>query len=141
MREIERIVLLQNVDKKWMDHLESMDSLMEYIGLQAYAQRNPISEYRLRGADLFDEMITAIRDDTARMILSIVPRPKAELKRVEVAKPVSEGFAGGAKGEKAVRKPIVNKEAKVGRNDPCPCGSGKKYKKCCGAGKVSESDD
>lgn len=141
MREIERIVLLQNVDKKWMDHLEAMDSLMEYIGLQAYAQRNPISEYRLRGADLFDEMITAIRDDTVRMILSIVPRPKTELKRVEVAKPVSEGFAGGAKGEKTVRKPIVNKEAKVGRNDPCPCGSGKKYKKCCGAGKVSESED
>ncbi len=132
MREIERIVLLQNVDKKWMDHLEAMDSLMEMIGLQAYAQRNPISEYRLLGADLFDEMITNIRDDTARMILSVVPKPQTELRRVEVAKPVSEGFAGSAP-TKSVNKPVVNAEQKIGRNDPCPCGSGKKYKKCCGA--------
>ncbi len=132
MREIERIILLQNVDKQWMDHLESMDSLMEMIGLQAYAQRNPISEYRLHGADLFDDMITNIRDDTARKILSVMPKPHRELKRVEVARPVSERFAGG-EVKKPVNKPIVNKTAKVGRNDPCPCGSGKKYKKCCGA--------
>jgi len=132
MREIERIVLLQNVDKKWMEHLESMDSLMDTIGLQAYAQRNPISEYRLYGADLFDEMIMNIRDDTARMILSIRPRPNREMKRVEVARPVSAGFAG-REMKKPINKPIVNKGQKVGRNDPCPCGSGKKYKKCCGA--------
>ncbi len=132
MREIERIVLLQNVDKKWMEHLESMDSLREMIGLQAYAQRNPISEYRLHGADLFDEMIMNIRDDTVRMILSIRPRPNREMKRVEVARPVSAGFAGGEM-KKPVNKPVVNKGQKVGRNDPCPCGSGKKYKKCCGA--------
>ncbi|MGN1345394.1 MAG: SEC-C metal-binding domain-containing protein, partial [Eubacteriales bacterium] len=141
MRELERIILLQNVDKKWMDHLEAMDSLMEMIGLQAYAQRNPISEYRLQGADLFDEMITEIRDDTVRMLLSVMPKPKAEIKRVEVAKPVSEGFAGGEK-KPEVKKPVVNKGEKVGRNDPCPCGSGKKYKNCCGApgkqGSVSE---
>ncbi len=137
MREIERIILLQNVDKKWMDHLEAMDSLMETIGLQAYAQRNPISEYRLYGADLFDDMITSIRDDTARMILSVMPKPQNEMKRIEVAKPVSEGFAGG-EVKKNVNKPIINKSEKVGRNDPCPCGSGKKYKKCCGAG---TSDD
>ncbi len=132
MREIERIVLLQNVDKKWMDHLESMDSLMEMIGLQAYAQRNPISEYRLVGADLFDEMITNIRDDTARMIMSIMPKPQVELKRVEVAKPVTANYSDSSPA-KAVNKPVVNKTQKVGRNDPCPCGSGKKYKKCCGA--------
>ncbi len=132
MREIERIILLQNVDKKWMDHLESMDSLMEMIGLQAYAQRNPISEYRLYGADLFDEMITNIRDDTARMVLSVMPKPQREMKRVEVARPVSEGFGGGGV-KKQVNRPVVNKAPKVGRNDPCPCGSGKKYKKCCGA--------
>ena len=130
MREIERIVLLQNVDKKWMDHLESMDSLMEMIGLQAYAQRNPISEYRLVGADLFDEMITNIRDDTARMIMSVMPKPQVELKRVEVAKPVAANYSDSS--PKQVNKPIVNKVQKVGRNDPCPCGSGKKYKKCCG---------
>ena len=131
MREIERIVLLQNVDKKWMDHLESMDSLMEMIGLQAYAQRNPISEYRLVGADLFDEMITNIRDDTARMIMSVMPKPQVELKRVEVAKPVAANYSDSS--PKQVNKPIVNKAQKVGRNDPCPCGSGKKFKKCCGA--------
>ena len=131
MREIERIVLLQNVDKKWMDHLESMDSLMEMIGLQAYAQRNPISEYRLVGADLFDEMITNIRDDTARMIMSVMPKPQVELKRVEVAKPVAANYSDSS--PKQVNKPIVNKVQKVGRNDSCPCGSGKKFKKCCGA--------
>ena len=119
MREIERIVLLQNVDKKWMDHLESMDSLMEMIGLQAYAQRNPISEYRLVGADLFDEMITNIRDDTARMIMSVMPKPQVELKRVEVAKPVAANYSDSS--PKQVNKPIVNKVQKVGRNDPCPC--------------------
>lgn len=138
MREIERIVLLQNVDRKWMDHLEAMDSLREMIGLQAYAQRNPISEYRLQGADLFDEMIMNIRDDTARQIMSVIPKPQVEMKRVEVAKPVSEGFAGGEKAA-APKKPVVNKGQKVGRNDPCPCGSGKKYKKCCGA--TQNADD
>ncbi len=139
MREIERIILLQNVDKKWMGHLEAMDSLMESIGLQAYAQRNPISEYRLVGADLFDEMVLEIRNDTVRMLLAVMPKPQQELKRVEVAKPVSEGFAGGGGKPALPKKPVVNKTPKVGRNDPCPCGSGKKYKKCCGAG--SGSDD
>ncbi|MBE6616612.1 MAG: preprotein translocase subunit SecA [Ruminococcaceae bacterium] len=134
MREVERVVLLQNVDKKWMDHLEAMDSLMESIGLQAYAQRNPIAEYRLHGADMFDEMVMNIRDDTARMVMSVVPRPQGEVKRVEVAKVTSEGFAGGAQRSQPQKKaPVVNKTPKVGRNDPCPCGSGKKYKKCCGA--------
>ncbi|MBR4960721.1 MAG: preprotein translocase subunit SecA [Clostridia bacterium] len=141
MREIERIVLLQNVDKKWMDHLEAMDSLMETIGLQAYAQRNPISEYRLVGADMFDEMSEEIRNDTVRMLLSVMPRPQAELKRVEVAKPVSEGFAGGGGDKSLPKKPVVNKTEKVGRNDPCPCGSGKKYKKCCGAGTAEADED
>jgi preprotein translocase subunit SecA len=131
MREIERVILLQIVDRKWIDHLEAMDSLEEMIGLQAYAQRNPISEYRIQRADLFDEMITGIRDDTVRMILSVVPKPKQEIKRVEVLKPVSEGFAGD--GSETKKKPVkVDKSKKVGRNDPCPCGSGKKYKNCCG---------
>jgi len=138
MRELERIILLQNVDMKWKDHLEAMDSLMETIGLQAYAQRNPISEYRLYGADLFDDMIVQIRDDTIRMLLAYMPpKQQEELKRVEVVKPISAGFAGSG-GKAAPKKPVVNKTEKVGRNDPCPCGSGKKYKKCCGAGTSSE---
>jgi len=128
MREVERALLLRNVDIKWMDHLEAMDSLMESIGLQAYAQRSPISEYRIYGGDLFAEMVEEIRDDTVRDILSVVPREKAE-ERKQVYK-----IAGTTGGDGTLKKkPVVNKEAKVGRNDPCPCGSGKKYKKCCGA--------
>ena len=129
MREVERIALLINVDRKWMDHLEAMDSVMETIGLQAYAQRNPISEYRIAASNFFDEMVLAIRDDTARMVLSAMP--KTGMKRVEVAKPVS---TGAPSSKSSPKKPVVNKTQKVGRNDPCPCGSGKKYKKCCGAG-------
>lgn len=140
MREVERVILLQNVDRHWMDHLESMDSLMESVGLQAYASRSPIAEYRLHGADMFDEMITNIRDDTSRMIMSVAPKPSGEVKRVQVARAVSEGFAGGGGKGETVKKPIVNKTPKVGRNDPCPCGSGKKYKKCCGAGDAGSSD-
>ena len=143
-REVERAVLLENVDTKWKEHLEAMDSLMETIHLQAYAQRNPIAEYRLYGADLFDEMITSIRDDSARKLLMVIPRPQQqEVKRVEVLKAASEGFGGGAQNKQAPapKKPVVNKTPKVGRNDPCPCGSGKKYKKCCGANQGSAEDD
>ena len=144
MREIERIILLRNVDLKWMDHLDAMDDLKESIGLQAYAQRQPINEYRIAGADLFDEMSDEIRTDTARTILGIVPKPHVEIKRKEVAKVTGEGFVG--EGRKA---PVVNRTPaqaaaarakKVGRNDPCPCGSGKKYKKCCGRGESGEDD-
>ncbi|MDD6095045.1 MAG: preprotein translocase subunit SecA [Clostridia bacterium] len=134
-REVERVVLLRQVDTKWMDHLEAMDSLMESIGLQAYAQRNPISEYRIYGSDLFDEMVTMIRDDTVRMLLSVVPRPQV-MKREQIAKPVTAGHGGDGTLKK---QPVVKKkEEKVGRNDPCPCGSGKKYKKCCGAATNNE---
>ncbi len=128
MREVERALLLRNVDIKWMDHLEAMDSLMESIGLQAYAQRSPISEYRIYGGDLFAEMVDEIRDDTVRDILSVIPREKAEERR-QVYK-----IAGTTGGDGTLKKkPVVNKSEKVGRNDLCPCGSGKKYKKCCGA--------
>ena len=114
---------------------------MESIGLQAYAQRNPIAEYRLHGADMFDEMVMNIRDDTARMVMSVLPRPQGEVKRVEVAKVTSEGFAGGAQKSQPQKKaPVVNKVPKVGRNDPCPCGSGKKYKKCCGANVAGDEE-
>ena len=129
MREIERVILLQNVDRKWMEHLDAMDDLKGSIGLNAYAQRNPISEYRIESADMFDMMNSEIKEDTARMILSV--QPKREIKRVEVAKVTNEGFVGS--GEPVKKKPVVHKKnEKVGRNDPCPCGSGKKYKKCCG---------
>ena len=132
MREVEKVILLQNVDKKWMDHLETMDELKEYVGLNSYAQRDPVAMYRIQGADLFDQMVDDIKEDTVRQILSVIPRPKAT-ERVQVAKPTSENLGG----ESIVRKPVV-KNSKVGRNDPCPCGSGKKYKKCCGQNETAE---
>ncbi len=129
MREVERVILLRNVDEKWMDHLDAMEELKGSIGLHAYAQRDPVAMYRLQGADMFDEMIADIRESTVRMVLSVMPKPKEEIKRVQVANPLIEGFAGG---KAPVKKAPVKKAEKVGRNDPCPCGSGKKYKKCCG---------
>ena len=134
MREVEKVILLQNVDKKWMDHLEAMDELKEYVGLNSYAQRDPVAIYRIQGADMFDQMVDDIKEDTVRQVLSVIPRPQAT-ERVQVAKPTSEGFGGE---NKIVRKPAVSK--KVGRNDPCPCGSGKKYKKCCGLNETADRD-
>ena len=134
MREIEKVILLQNVDKKWMEHLDNMDELRDYIGLNSYAQRDPVAMYRIQGADIFDQMIDDIREDTVRQILSVVPRVQST-QRVQVAKPTSEGFADGKSSVK--RKPATS--TKIGRNDPCPCGSGKKYKKCCGMNDASAS--
>ncbi len=135
-REVERIILLRNVDEKWMDHLEAMDDLRESIGLQAYAQRNPLNEYKLAGADLFDDMILNIRDDTARGILMAVPKAQP-MKRVQIVKPTEEGFMNfGPKPQKKQAPPKqapIRNDNKVGPNEPCPCGSGKKYKKCCGS--------
>ena len=127
MREAEKVILLRNVDKKWMDHLENMDELKEYVGLDAYAQRDPVATYKIQAADMFEQMVDDIKEDTVRQILSVMPR-RDVTQRVQVAKPTSEGHGDG---KQMPRKPAVSR--KVGRNDPCPCGSGKKYKKCCGA--------
>ncbi len=132
MREIERILLLRNVDSKWMDQLSAMDDLKNSVGLNAYAQRNPINEYRIQGADLFDEMIASIREDTVRAVLSVMPRKDAEIKRREVVRITSEGFAGQGSDAASRKSAPVKNVPKVGRNEPCPCGSGKKYKQCCG---------
>ena len=134
MREVEKVILLQNVDKKWMDHLEAMDELKEYIGLNSYAQRDPVAMYRLQGADMFDQMVDDIKEDTVRQILAVMPKESAT-ERVQVAKPTSEGFGGD---KRIVRKPVTSH--KVGRNEPCPCGSGKKYKKCCGQNEATDKD-
>ena len=132
-REVERAILLQNVDRAWMDHIDAMDELKNDIGLQAYAHRDPVTEYRMVGADMFDAMVAEIRDKTVRTLLTVVPQPRQEVVRVQVAKPLIEGFEGGAKqGAKKVTL-TPKRSTKVGRNDPCPCGSGKKYKNCCGA--------
>ena len=129
--EVERSILLQVVDRHWMEHIDTMDDLKESIGLQAYAQRDPINEYRLQGADMFEDMVAEIRAETIRIILSAVPRTQT-VQRIQVAKPLKEGLAGSSEQEKK-KTIIVRKAEKVGRNDLCPCGSGKKYKKCCGA--------
>ena len=131
-REIERAILLQNVDRNWMDHIDAMEDLKDSIRLQSYAQRDPVTEYRIQGADMFDAMVDDIRDRTVRMILSVTVKTQ-EVKRVQLAKPIQEGFEGSV--SKQPKKVNITKkaEASVGRNDLCPCGSGQKYKKCCGA--------
>ncbi len=135
-REVERVILLRNVDSAWIDHIDAMDELKGDIGLQAYAHRDPVTEYRMVGADMFDAMVAEIRDKTVRALLTVMPRPQVEVKRVQVAKPLEEGFEGVGKGN-AKRVILTPKRVtKVGSNDPCPCGSGKKYKFCCGAKKV-----
>ncbi len=132
-REVERAILLQNVDRAWMDHIDAMDDLKGNIGLQAYANRDPVTEYRMVGADMFDAMVAEIRDNTVRALLTVMPKPQGEVVRVQVAKPLQEGFEGVGKGSAKRVVLTPKRSAKVGRNDPCPCGSGKKYKNCCGA--------
>ena len=129
--EVERSILLRSVDSHWMEHIDTMEDLKGSINLQAYAQRDPVNEYRLQGSELFEEMVAGIREETVRTVLSVFPR-KQPIVRVQVAKPLQEGFEGqGDRNKKATV--ILRKAEKVGRNDFCPCGSGKKYKKCCGA--------
>ncbi|MCI1965582.1 MAG: preprotein translocase subunit SecA [Oscillospiraceae bacterium] len=128
MRELERVVLLKNVDTQWMDHIDAMEELQKGIRLRAYGQKDPVVEYRLEGFDMFDNMIAAIRENTARMILTVQIRTQEEPKREQVAKPT--GTAGADTADQSHTP--VRKGKKPGRNDPCPCGSGKKYKKCCG---------
>ena len=131
-REVERAVLLKNVDSAWMEHIDTMDDLKDVVRLQGYAQRDPVVEYRIQGAEMFDAMVNDIRLNTVRTILSVVPRQQP-IRRVQIANPITAGFEGS--GEQA-KKTVVKKtpavaKASVGRNDPCPCGSGKKYKNCC----------
>lgn len=126
MREAERVLMLQAVDRNWMEHIDAMDDLREGIGLRAYAQRDPIVEYRLESFDMFEQMINEIKDETVRHCLTVRIKREEQLKREQVATPLMASH-----GEEEVKK-TVKKGTKVGRNDPCPCGSGKKYKKCCG---------
>ncbi|MGB9780555.1 preprotein translocase subunit SecA [Caldanaerobacter sp.] len=129
MREIERIVLLRVVDTKWMDHIDEMDQLRQGIGLRAYGQVDPLIEYKKIAFDMFEDLIQGIQEDTIKFLYRIQLNKDNKLKREQVAKPVSTNINGEGENKK---QPVV-KEKKVGRNDPCPCGSGKKYKYCCGA--------
>ena len=125
-RELERVVLLKVIDRKWMDHIDDMDQLRQGIGLQAYGQRDPLVEYKMSAFDMFDEMISAIQEDTIRLLYHVKVEQKVE--REQVAK-----VTGTNKDETASSGPKRREHAKVYPNDPCPCGSGKKYKQCCGS--------
>ena len=124
-RELERVVLLKVIDRKWMDHIDDMDQLRQGIGLQSYGQRDPLVEYKMAGFDMFDEMTASIQEDTIRLLYHVKIEQKVE--REQVAK-----VTGTNKDESATNTPKKRAAAKVYPNDPCPCGSGKKYKKCCG---------
>lgn len=125
IRELERVVLLKMIDRRWMDHIDNMEQLRQSIGLQAYGQRDPLVEYRFAGYDMFDEMTQGISEDTVQALMHI--RIQQTVEREEVAK-----VTGTNKDDSAVKQPTRRKEGKVYPNDPCPCGSGKKYKQCCG---------
>ena len=133
-RELERVVLLKNVDSEWMDHIDAMEELKRGIRLRAYAQRDPVVEYRVEGFDMFEAMIRTIRENTARMMLTIRLRTQEEPKREQVAKPTSTSA-----DQTDVKRPVIKKGQKIGPNDPCPCGSGKKFKKCTCAQYHSQS--
>jgi preprotein translocase subunit SecA len=125
MREAERVVLLKTIDRKWMDHIDDMDQLRQGIGLQAYAQRDPLNEYKMAGYDMFNEMMASIREDTVKMMFRVkVEKPE---EREQVAK-----VTGTNKDDSGVKAPVRKNAPKIQPNDPCPCGSGKKYKQCCG---------
>ncbi len=129
MREIERAMLLRNVDLKWMDYIDAMDELKRSVGLLAYGQKDPVVAFREMSYDMFEEMTNSIRDDTVKVVLSVRFRTEEEIKREQVAKvTATSGSGDGSEKGRTVR----NDKNKVGVNDPCPCGSGKKYKKCCG---------
>lgn len=136
MRELERVVMLKVVDEKWMNHIDSMDELKNGIGLRAYGQKDPVVQYRLEGFDMFDEMINDIKFDVTKILMHI--RQQGEIKRQETVKITGEALEaihsvdGGSKIGTDVDRTVRNEGPKVGRNDPCPCGSGKKYKNCCG---------
>lgn len=129
MVQLEHKVLIHNVDVNWMDHIDAMDQLKRSIGLRAYAQQDPVVAFRQEGYDMFDEMTMSIREGTVKMIITAVIRSEEDLKRKEAAKVTS---TSGTSDGSTKKQPVRNKTAKVGRNDPCPCGSGKKYKHCCG---------
>ena len=125
LRELERVVLLKSIDSKWMDHIDDMEILRQGIGLVGYGQRDPVVEYKMSAYDMFNEMTNSIQEDTVRMLYHVHVEQKIE--REQVAK-----VTGTNKDDSSARKPVQRKEDKVYPNDPCPCGSGKKYKQCCG---------
>jgi preprotein translocase subunit SecA len=127
MREVERVIMLRVVDEYWMENIDAMDDLKQGIGLRAYGQHDPVIAYKEEGYEMFQAMVNAIREETVRRMFTIQLRPKQEVKRERVAKETGTDAANNSE----VKKQPIRKDKKVGPNDPCPCGSGLKYKKCC----------
>jgi preprotein translocase subunit SecA len=131
MRELENYIILQTVDSLWKDHLLNMDHLKEGIGLRGYAQQDPLLAYKREGHAMFQEMIERLKEETVRLLLQIQVQREAEVQQLRQEQEQQPMYYGP--GEAAAARPqVVRKDRKIGRNDPCPCGSGKKYKKCCG---------
>ena len=141
LRELERVVTLKVVDEKWMDHIDNMDELKDGIGLRAYGQKDPVVQYRIEGFDMFDQMVLDIKTDVVKFLMHARKR-EGDIKREETVKITGEGLQNSAinnldgtmapKTSTPQNQTVINNEPKIGRNDPCPCGSGKKYKQCCG---------
>ena len=140
LRELERVVMLKIVDQKWMDHIDNMDELKKGIGLRGYGQKDPVVQYRIEGSEMFDDMIEDIRTDVVKILLNI-RKKEGQTQRTQTTQITGAGLEDTAinlvdgkisEKEGGMNKTIVNDEPKIGRNDPCPCGSGKKYKNCCG---------
>ena len=139
LRELERVVMLKIVDERWMDHIDAMDELKDGIGLRAYGQKDPVVQYRIEGFDMFDQMVADIQLNVIKILMNARKREGAVPTRQESVRITGEGFENSnvslknnTPNQEKTHEPIVNTEPKVGRNDPCPCGSGKKYKNCCG---------
>ena len=128
MRELERVIMLRVVDEYWMDHIDAMQDLRQGITLRAYGQIKPIDAYKKEGFDMFEAMINGIKEEVVRRIFTVRVRKDQELQRKSVARSMNAGTAGDG----TVKRQPIKTGKKIGRNDPCPCGSGKKYKKCCG---------
>jgi preprotein translocase subunit SecA len=129
-RQLERVVMLQTVDSLWKDHLLSMDHLKEGIGLRGYAQQNPLLVYKKEGFEMFQEMIARIKEETLGILFRIQLAEPQKMK--EIQRPREQQLTYSGSGEPQKKKPVKRADKKIGRNAPCPCGSGKKYKKCCG---------
>ncbi len=126
--ELERIALLRSVDSRWMDHIDAMEDLKRGIYLRSYGQQDPVNAYKQEGFDMFDEMIEAIKEDTIKRVLAAKIVRQEKMVREQIANPIHSSHGGDG----SVKKQPVVKKKKIGPNDPCPCGSGKKYKNCCG---------
>ena len=132
IKELERVVMLKVVDEKWMNHIDNMDELKNGIGLRAYGQKDPVVQYRIEGSDMFEQMIEDIRTDVVKILLNIHKSGDTTRKETVQITKASQENLNNLDNDTVRKETVKNNEPKVGRNDLCPCGSGKKYKQCCG---------